>query len=165
MLDFYSASHLIISTNPISTIISSLFLILPFHFHLSIFQYFSSKFSAGAVNVICIPSHLDMQCIIPNLSPKFFFCRETLKQKGKNGSCTCLLKMILFQCSNAFFKTLLKMHKPFLNKSKPKRFSKFSNSCIFLLPCTSGHVLYLQGKETTFFIGLRSTKMDCARLT
>lgn len=78
VLDFYSASHLVISTHPITTVISSSFLILPFHFHFSIFPYFNSKSSAGTVDVLCLPSALDVQCITLHLSPKFYFCQDTL---------------------------------------------------------------------------------------
>lgn len=83
VLDFYSVSYLVIPTNPITTIISSSFLILPFHFHFSTFQYFSSKFSGRAVDVLCLPSPLDIQCIIPHLSPKFCSCREPLNKNVK----------------------------------------------------------------------------------
>lgn len=138
LLDFYSASHLVISTNPITMIMFSSLLILPFHFHFSIFQ--CSSFTLSAV---------------PSLSPRCAVCHTSFvpnvlfsQQKRKNESRARFLK-ILFCRSNAFFKTLLKTHRPFPNRSNPNFLIECSNSCTVLLPCTSGHGLYLQGKEST----------------
>lgn len=73
LLDFYSASHLVISTNPITMIMFSSLLILPFHFHFSIFQ--CSSFTLSAVPSLSP----DVRCAIPLLSPMFYFHNKNVK--------------------------------------------------------------------------------------
>lgn len=143
LLDFYSASHLVISANPITMIMFSSLLILPFHFHFSIFQY--SSFT------LCAVPSLSLRCAVCHTSfvPNVLFSQ----QKRKNESRACFLKKISFCRSNAFFKTLLKTHRPFPNRSNPKFLIECSNPCTVLLPwawpLSTGQGIHLIGSRRT----------------